>query len=58
MPSCYVSQFTGEDIVLLKVDDYSSNHGVLYIIGISMTRRFQNATEKLKMHTPPLLRVE
>ena len=28
-------------IVLLTVGVYSSNHRVLYIIGISMTRRFQ-----------------
>ena len=30
-------------IVLLTVDVYSSNHRVLYTIGISMTRRFQKS---------------
>ena len=30
-------------IVLLTVDVYSSNHAVLYNIGISMTRRFQKS---------------
>ena len=30
-------------IVLLTVGVYSSNHGVLYIIGISMTRRFKKS---------------
>ena len=30
-------------IVLLTVGVYSSNHGVLFIIGISMTRRFQKS---------------
>ena len=30
-------------IVLLTVGVYSSNHRVLYIIGISMTRRFQKS---------------
>ena len=31
------------DIVLLTVGVYSSNHGVLYTIGISVTRRFQKS---------------
>ena len=40
----YVSQFTVETyIVLLTVGVYSSNHRVLYTIGISMTRRFQKS---------------
>ena len=30
-------------IVLLTVGVYSSNHRVLYTIGISMTRRFQKS---------------
>ena len=32
-------------IVLLMVGVYSSNHGVLYTIGISMTRRFQKSVD-------------
>ena len=30
-------------IVLLTVGVYSSNNGVLYIVGISMTRRFKKS---------------
>ena len=32
-------------IVLLMVGVYSSNHRVLYTIGISMTRRFQKSVD-------------
>ena len=60
-------------IVLITVDVYSSNHGVLYNIGISMTRRFQKSVGPsvclsaylavrpfvtLKKPTPPLLLTE
>ena len=37
-----ISVYCG-DIVLLPVGAYSSNHRVLYTIGISMTRRFQKS---------------
>ena len=39
----YVSQFTVETYCLLTVGVYSSNHRVLYTIGISMTRRYQKS---------------
>ena len=54
-------------IVLLMVGVYSSNHRVLYIIGISMTRSFQKSvrpsvcpfvTLTKKPTPPPLLTVE
>ena len=39
----YISQFLWRHIVLLKVGVYSSNHGVLYTIAISVTRRFKKS---------------
>ena len=56
-------------IVLLTVGVYSSNHRVLYTIGISMKRRFQKSvnssvrlsvcnTKKKKPTPPSLLTVE
>ena len=52
------------DIVLLTVGVYSSNHRVLYTVGISMTRRFQKSVSPsvrcpfvtlTKKPTPPSL---
>ena len=60
--SYYVSQLLWRHIVLLTVGAYSSNHRVLYTIGISMTRRFQKSVGPFvmltKKPTPPLLTVE
>ena len=43
MGNYYVSRFLWRNIVLLPVCVYSSNHRVLYTLGISMTRRYKKS---------------